>query len=67
MRCRRAGEALAQYCERAVERLRVRELLLQAVDPSDARGSILTVTEPGQALIAAFVTDRMADSSVAES
>jgi DNA-binding IclR family transcriptional regulator len=50
----------------AVEPLRARKLLSQAVDPRDARRAILAVTERGQALIAAFVTDRMADPSVAE-
>jgi DNA-binding MarR family transcriptional regulator len=50
----------------AVEPLRVRELLLQAVDPRDARRAILAVTERGEALIAAFVTNRMADPSVVE-
>jgi DNA-binding MarR family transcriptional regulator len=50
----------------ALEPLRTRKLVTQVGDPTDARRAILHVAERGTALIEAFVTDRMADPSVAE-
>jgi DNA-binding MarR family transcriptional regulator len=50
----------------ALEPLRARDLLSQVIDPGDARRAILRVSERGRALIDAFVTDRMADPSLAE-
>jgi len=50
----------------ALEPLRTRTLVSQTGDPKDKRRAILHVTGRGNALIDAFVTDRMADPSVAE-
>lgn len=56
----------ASTASAALEPLRERRLVSQAGDPKDGRRAILQATEHGRALIDAFVTDRMADPSVAE-
>jgi DNA-binding MarR family transcriptional regulator len=50
----------------AVEPLRAQQLLSQSADPRDGRRAILLLTDRGHALVDAFVTDRLADPSVAE-
>jgi len=56
----------ASTASAALEPLRERRLVSQAGDPKDGRRAILQATAGGRALINAFVTDRMADPSVAE-